>query len=60
MTNITVTTVNKSFSKSNRVFCSKCESICGIVWFKKKEEIPEKNTALCSDCYENLNEIEAK
>jgi len=37
MTNITVTTVNKAFSKSNRVFCSKCNSICGLSWYKRKD-----------------------
>lgn len=59
MTNITVTTVSKCFSKSNRVFCSKCEAICGILWFNKKEEAV-KNTVLCLQCLEQLSGAEAE
>lgn len=59
MTNITVTTVNKCFSKSNRVFCLKCNIICGILWYKKKEDM-ENNSVLCLECFQNLSETEAE
>lgn len=38
--NLTVTVINKNFSRTFRVYCSKCKLICGIVWFATNEEVP--------------------
>lgn len=31
--NLTVTVINKNFSRSYRVYCQQCNLICGIVWY---------------------------
>lgn len=46
--NLTVTVINKNFSRTFRVYCSKCKLICGIVWYATSEENPRN---LCYDCY---------
>jgi hypothetical protein len=46
--NLTVTVINKNFSRTFRVYCSRCKLICGIVWYSTQEENPRY---LCFDCY---------
>jgi hypothetical protein len=46
--NLTVTVINKNFSRTFRVYCCKCKLICGIVWYSTQEE-NQRN--LCYDCY---------
>lgn len=46
--NLTVTVINKNFSRTFRVYCSKCKLICGIVWYSTLEE---NQRHLCFDCY---------
>ena len=31
--NLTVSGINKNFSRNYRVYCSQCRLICGIVWY---------------------------
>ena len=46
--NLTVTVINKNFSRTFRVYCTRCKLICGIVWYATNEENPRH---LCYDCY---------
>lgn len=47
--NLTVTVINKHFSRSYRVYCDHCKLICGVAWYTHSEE--EKSNNLCIDCY---------
>lgn len=46
--NLTVTVINKNFSRTFRVYCSRCRLICGIVWYSTMEE---NQRHLCFDCF---------
>lgn len=46
--NLTVTVINKNFSRTFRVYCSRCRLICGIVWYSSLEESPRH---LCFECH---------
>jgi hypothetical protein len=46
--NLTVTVINKNFSRTFRVYCTRCKLICGIVWYATNEE---NTRSLCYDCY---------
>ncbi len=46
--NLTVTVINKNFSRTFRVYCLKCKLVCGIVWYISNED---NNNNLCFQCY---------
>jgi len=52
-----VTVINKNFSRTFRVYCSRCKLICGIVWFACNQE-EERQKNLCFDCYNSLSREE--
>ena len=57
LTNLTVTLVNKNFSKGNRAYCSKCNMICGLIWYNKKDVTAEKTEkCLCCECFQELED----
>lgn len=54
------TFVNKCFSKSYRVFCSRCHSICGIIWYQSKVEGEREDSSICLTCYKSLSPRESE
>ena len=55
--NLTVTVINKCFSRSYRVYCTSCKLICGVVWYTSQEE--EASKTICIECYNALEKSEA-
>ena len=49
---MTVSVINKNFSRSYRVYCDSCKLICGIAWYALSEDDQSKN--LCIDCYNSM------
>lgn len=55
---MTLTVINKNFSRTFRVYCSHCKLICGVVWFVAIPE-EDKQRNLCFQCYEELEKEDA-
>lgn len=49
--NLTVTVINKNFSRTFRVYCNRCKLICGIVWYANHSISDENAGNLCYECY---------
>jgi hypothetical protein len=54
--NLTVTVINKNFSRSYRVYCTTCKLICGIVWYVSTDD--DAPRYLCVDCYNSMDSRE--
>lgn len=49
---MTLTVINKNFSRTYRACCNECKLICGILWFANVSEedlAVQKN--LCYECW---------
>lgn len=56
---MTITVINKNFSRSYRPCCFECKLICGIVWFANvsdEESANQKN--LCFECWSKKQDNE--
>lgn len=52
--NLTLTVINKHFSRTSRLYCSQCKLICGVVWYSQPHD-EERQKNLCFDCYNSLS-----
>lgn len=52
--NLTVTVINKNFSRTYRVYCYRCKLICGVVWYTSAVE-DDKSKSICIDCFNELD-----
>jgi len=58
---MTLTVINKNFSRTYRACCNECKLICGVLWFaniSEEESAVQKN--LCYDCWIKKSESEKK
>ena len=56
--NLTISGINKNFSRNYRVYCSKCQLICGITWYTFSLD-EERAINICFDCYNACDKEEA-
>ncbi len=57
--NMTITVINKNFSRTYRASCSNCKLICGVVWFANTVDEQAGQHNLCYECYKKLDSKEA-
>jgi len=56
--NLTVSGINKNFSRNYRVYCNQCRLICGIVWYTHQVD-EDRVINLCFDCFNLLDKATA-